>query len=96
MDATKSWTDVIDGCAVLAALVSRTSGEPQEQARSRARVEVTSALMRQLVDSMKLSQETAGEIIKAATMLETASNRHAAGDTALALPADILEVLRQP
>jgi len=95
MDAMKNWADVIDGCVVLSALVSRTSGNLEEQARSRARVEVTEALVRQITDSMQLSFETAGEIIKAVTKQETATNRHAEAETGLGLPEDILDVLRQ-
>jgi hypothetical protein len=96
MDAANEWTDVINGCAVLSALVSRTSGDPEEQARSRARVEVTRALLRQITDTMNLSRETAGEIIKAVTKQETATNLHTGAVTALSLPEDILGVLRQP
>jgi hypothetical protein len=96
MDAMKGWTDVINGCAVLAALVPRASGDAQEQSRSRARVEVTEALLRQITDSMKLSRETAGEIIGAATKQETAKNSQSGAATAFSLSEDILRVLSQP
>jgi hypothetical protein len=96
MDATNAWTDIIGGCAVLAALVSRNHADPQEQARSRARVEVTKVLLRQITDSMNLSRETAAEIIKAVTKQGAATNLNAGAETALGLPEDILGVLRAP
>jgi len=96
MDAPNNWSDVIHGCAVLSALVSRNSGDAEEEARSRARVEVTEAIVRQITGSMKMSGTTAGEIIKALTKQETARNRHAGAQTARSLPDDILAILRQP
>jgi type II secretory pathway component PulK len=89
MDATRTWTNVTEGCAVLAAL-SVTEADPlKAQARGRARLQVRSSLLDQLKQEMRFSDETAEEIVEVMTQEAMARNSRSGADIPILLPDDV-------
>jgi type II secretory pathway component PulK len=89
MDATRTWTNVTEGCAVLAALSVSQSEPRKAEARSRARLQVRHSLLDQLKQEMSFSDETAEEIVEVMTQEAMARNRQPGSDTPISVPDDV-------